>query len=130
MDLFGFGWIYIVFDGFIWIYMIWKGFQRFWGLDAGILCGSLWRPVEPCGSLWQPVAESCGPYILPCSVLGACRLAGWCLAGWLDGWMAGWLDGWMAGWKAGWMAGWLDGGHHSCNLARSSSRRVGGLEPD
>ena len=42
------------------------------------------------GGLWRAVAESCGAYVLPCSVLGACRLPGW-----PDGWMAGWLDGWM-----------------------------------
>ena len=97
---------------FLWIYMDLGGISVILGLDAGMSCGSLWRAV----------AESCGPFILPYSVLGACRLAGWCLAGW--------LDGWMAGWKAPWMAGWLDGGHHSCNLARSSSRRVGGFLPD
>ena len=88
----------------------------------------LWRAVAPCGGLWRPVAEGCGPYILPCSVLGACRLVGWCLAGWLDAWMAGWPDGGLTEWLDGWMAGWLDGGHHSCNLARSSSRRVGGFD--
>ena len=72
--------------------------------DSGAwMPGGLWRPVAGCGGLWQPVAESCGTYILPCSVLGACRLAGWCLAGWLDGWMAGWLDGWMEAWLDGWM---------------------------
>ena len=42
-----------------------------------------WVPDAP----RRPVAESCGPYILPSSVL----------AGWLDGWMGGSLDGWMVG---------------------------------
>ena len=69
-----------------------KDFRDFWAWESG----ALWHPVAPSGTLWhlwRAVAASCGPYILPCSVLGAGRLAGWRLAGWLDGWMAGWLDG-------------------------------------
>ena len=104
-------WICMDFPGFNGFTCIWGHFSDSGGWVPGC-------PVAGCGGLWRPVAESCGPFKLPYSVLGACRLAGWCLAGW--------LDGWMAGWKAPWMAGWLDGGHHSCNLARSSSRRVGG----
>ena len=107
--------IFKVSHRFIWIYIDLDGISVILGLGCR---DPLWRAVAPCGALWRPAAESCGPYILPCSVLGACRLAGWCLAGW--------LDGWMAGWRADWMAGWLDGRHHSCNLARLSSRRVGG----
>ena len=79
------------------------GFGRDFSDSGAWVPDPLWRPVAGCGGLWRAVAESCGPYILPCSVLGACRLAGWCLAGWLDGWMAGWLDGWMEGWLDGWM---------------------------
>ena len=93
------------FHDFLWIYMDLERISVILGLGCRIPCGGLWRAVAACGSLWRPVAESCGPYILPCSVLGACRLAGWCLAGWLDGWMAGWLDGRLAGWLDGWMVG-------------------------
>ena len=79
--------------------------------DAGAwVPGGLWRAVATCGGLWQQAVAPI--YYHP----QALRLAGW-----LDGWMAGWLDGRLAG--------WLDrgGGHHSCNLARSTPRRVGGL---
>ena len=55
------------------------------------------------GGLWQPVAESCGPYTLPCSVLGAGRLAGWQAGRMVGWWLAGWLNGWMAGCMDGWM---------------------------
>ena len=79
-------WIYMDLYGFTWIYMDLHGFG---GISVILELGCR----DP---LWRPVAESCGPFKLPYSVLGACRLAGWCLAGWLDGWMEGCLDGWMA----------------------------------
>ena len=65
----------------------------------------LWRPVAGCGEkLWPLYTAILSPFGW---------LAGRMVAGWLDGWMAGWLDG--------------GGGHHSCNLSRSTPRRVGGL---
>jgi hypothetical protein len=63
------------------------------------------------GSMRRPAVESCGPYIVPCSVLWAGRLPGW-----LDEVMAGWPDGWMAG---------GGGGHHRYNLACLTSKWVG-----
>ena len=85
-------WIYIDFHGFTWIYMDLEGTSVILGFGCPIPCGGLWRAVADCDSLWRPVAESCGPYILPCSVLGACRLAD---GVWQAGRLAGWLDGWM-----------------------------------
>ena len=105
------------------------GFGRDFSDSGAWVPDPLWRPVAGCGALWQPVAESCGPYILQCSVLGACRLAEWCLAGWLDGWMAGWLDGRMARWLDGWMAGWMPEWLAHFSLTRSTPRRVGESGP-
>ena len=74
---------------------------------------------EVCG-LWRPRTESCGPYTIPCSVLG---------------WMAGLLDGWMHGWLHvgnAWMAdAWIpDVDIVLRKLACSTPRRVGRLVPD
>ena len=72
-------------DRFIWIHLDLGGISVIQELRCPVACGSLWRSVAACGGLWQAAA---GPYTIPCSVLGAGRLAGWWLAGWLDGWMA------------------------------------------
>ena len=66
------------------------GFGKDFNDSVAWMPGNLWRAVAACGGLWRAVAESCGPYILSCSVLGACRLPGW-----LDVWMEGWPDGLM-----------------------------------
>ena len=60
-----------------------------------------------CGDLRRPVA-GCGSKLWP---LYTTILSPW-------------------GWQAGRMAGWLDGagGHQSCDLARSTPRRVGGSQ--
>ena len=86
------GWPWLVLHAFPYIYMDLHRFGRDFRDSGALVPGSLWRAVAACGSkLW--------PLHIPCSVLVACRLAGW-------------LDG--------------GGGHHSCNLARSTPRRVGG----
>ena len=99
LDLFGFGRDFS--DSGAWVP------DPLWRAVAG--CGALWRAVAPCGGkLWLLYTTMLGPWSLQAGRMVSGRLAGW-------------LDGWMAGWRADWMAGWLDGGHHSCNLARSSS---------
>ena len=65
------------------------------------------RLVAP-GVLWRPVAASREPLFTPSRGLG-----------WQACWMARCLDGALVGWLDG------AGGHHSCNLERSTPRRVG-----
>ena len=67
------------------IYMHLDRFDRdFWDSEAW-LPGGLWRAVAGCGNKLWPVYST----ILRGEGWQACRLAGWCLAEWLDGWLAG-----------------------------------------
>ena len=43
--------------------------------------------LAACSSLGRPAAEGCGPYTIPCSVLG------WMTGGWLAGFLAFPLSG-------------------------------------
>ena len=86
-------WIY---SAFVWTWMISHGFGQHFN-DTGACMPGRW-----------PVAPSCGPYTVPCSILGA---------GLLDG---GW---WVVGCMVAGARSDGGGGHH-CDLARSTRRKV------
>ena len=98
-NLYGFGWVYMQLGGVTWIYRDLRVFGKY--------LNDLWASgAASCGALWWEKIQGCGPYTIPCSVLGwmAGWVAGWGLAGWLDGWMSGMLDV-----GNGWMVGCMDG---------------------
>ena len=72
-------------------------------LEGISLIQELGCPATCGGKLWPLYNTMLGPWGFQ---------AGRMVAGWLDSWLAGRLDG--------------GGGHHGCNLARSTPRRVGG----
>ena len=94
--------------------MVLHRFERYFSVSGHWVPSNLWRAVAGCGGLWRPVA-GCGGKLWPLytTMLGPRGLQAAWMAGCLDGRLAGWLDG--------------GGGHHHCNLALSSSRRVGGF---
>ena len=130
MDLRRLNWIYITFKGgFLRIYMDLFELHVFALIHMDLhvssrftedLCGTrIYMDLHRFGKDFSDYGlggrADCGHKLWPLYKYHAQSLgrAGWQDGGWLDGWMAGWLD--------------AGGGHHHCNLARSTLRRVGGF---